>query len=414
MSDELGVRLIDLIKSLSMGMDLISQAVRNHHVRVGFLSARISHQLGLSAEVQRDLLIAGMMHDAGALSYRSRLDALQFETDGRAHSEAGFRLVRPYPRFVNVAQYIRYHHDLFCEVSAQCDIVRANSNVVSLADRVDVLINREKPVAMQLDRIRQKIREKSGTYFNPLYVEAFCDLSLDPDFSHVVEEPQEHLYTLAEERLENDRLSHNELLEYTRLFSRIIDFRSRFTATHSCGVAETAAVLANYMGFTPIEQDHMRIAGNLHDLGKLAVPESILEKNGSLEEDEWVIMRSHPEHCRKILSEVKGLAEITRWACNHHERMDGKGYPLGLGGEDLDTGCQILAVADVFTAITEDRPYRDGMPFDIARAVFKEMSGAALRADVVQALLDNYRSLNNLRKKAQRNVSKEFFELYDS
>ncbi len=410
MSDEAGVRFIDLIKSLSMGMDLISSAVRNHHVRVGFLSAHISYQMGFSPEVQRDLLIAGLMHDAGALSYRSRLDALQFETDGRAHSEAGYRLVTPYPRLARVAQYIRHHHDAFCDIRAKGDRTLLESNVLTLADRVDVLIDREKPVGPQMEGIRKKVADSAGSLFHPRYVEAFCEISLDPVFQEQAQNPQEHLCTLAPEKLENEKVSHNELLEYTRLFSRIIDYRSSFTATHSSGVAETAAALAEFMDFSPTDRDYMRIAGNLHDLGKLAVPDTILEKPAPLDDDEWSVMRGHPDHCRNILCSVPGLSRIARWACNHHERMDGKGYPRGIGGEDLSIGCQILAAADVFTAITEDRPYREGMPFDMSQAVLKDMSRSALRGDVVDVLLDNYNELNRVRKTAQQNANRCFIE----
>ncbi|WP_027179280.1 HD domain-containing phosphohydrolase [Maridesulfovibrio bastinii] len=414
MSENLGVRLIELIKSLSLGMDLISSAVSNHHVRVGFLAARLSHQLGYSAEVQRDLLFAGLMHDAGALSYRSRLDALEFETDGIVHCEAGYRLVRPYPRFYSVAQYIRHHHDKYADIKDKNNFTLECGNVVNLADRIDVQIKRDVPSAGQLERIRQKIIEKKGIMFNPLHVEAFCDLSVQPGFADQLDNPQDNLFTLAPEHLENEELSHNELLEYTRLFSKIIDYRSSFTATHSRGVAEIAGTLTCLMDSPSIKCDYMRIAGNLHDLGKLAVPESILEKNGPLKDEEWTVMRSHPKYCRKILSAVQGFTNITEWACNHHERIDGKGYPFGLTGADLSLDCQVLAVADVFTAITEDRPYRDGMPMDIARAVLKDMSGSAFSSDVVDLLLDNYEDLNSIRKVAQSNARKEFFDLYEA
>lgn len=410
----MGVRLIDLIKTLSLGMDLISSALRNHHVRVGFLASALSSQLGLSAEIQRDLLIAGLLHDAGALSYRSRIDALEFETDGRVHSEAGFKLVKPYPRFSNVALYIRHHHDKYSYISGQYSSAPQESNILSVSDRIDVLIDRNFSITGQLEGIRSKIRKKSGTHFNPDYVEAFCDLSLDQEFVIQLEDPQSNLQTFDPSHLENELLDHYELLDYTRLFSKVIDFRSSFTATHSRGVAETSSALARLLGFSENECDYLKIAGNLHDLGKLAVPESILEKAGPLKDQEWTIMRTHPEQCRKILEEVPSLTKIKEWACNHHERLDGKGYPRGLTDNDLSIECQILAVADVFTAITEDRPYRDGMPLDIARTVLRDMSVSSLRSDIIGVLLHNFDEIDRIRKISQSNARKEFYELYES
>ncbi|WP_031479898.1 HD domain-containing phosphohydrolase [Maridesulfovibrio frigidus] len=409
MSSEINVTLIQLIKSLSIGMDMISTAVTNHHMRVGYLSARIAHKLNFSAEIQRDLLVAGLIHDAGALSLKSRLDALQFEADGIVHSLAGYKLVQPYPKLKMVANYILYHHTSFTEISESTQRIPAESNILNLADRVDVLIKRDQPLAPQIENILSAIKKHSGKLFNPEYVNAFNELTTEPEFIKQTENPIDYLYTLAPEKLENEILLHKELLQYTKLFSQIIDFRSRFTATHSRGVASTAAALAKLMNFSELDQDLMMIAGNLHDLGKLAVPDHIIEKPGPLDDSEWKVMKEHPGHCERILADIPALEKVSNWACNHHERIDGKGYPLQISGKQLSEGCQIMAIADIFTAITEDRPYRKGMSFEQAQDVLMDLADSALDSEIIDTVIRNFDHLNEIRIEAQKAAEKEFF-----
>lgn len=134
----------------------------------------------------------------------------------------------------------------------------------------------------------------------------------------------------------------------------------------------------------------MEVAGNVHDLGKLAVPNAILEKPGKLSEEEFQVMKKHTYFTYTILNTIGGLRQLPEWAAFHHERLDGKGYPFHLSGETLDTGARIVAVADVFTALAEDRPYRKGMDsgkiVDIVRRMVAEDK---LDGQVVQVLADN-------------------------
>ena len=140
----------------------------------------------------------------------------------------------------------------------------------------------------------------------------------------------------------------------------------------------------------------MKIAGNLHDLGKLAMPLEILEKPGKLSADERAVINSHSYYTFKILSRFRDLDSIRRWAAFHHERIDGSGYPFKLDGEDLDSGSRIVAAADVFTALKENRPYRAGMSSKDALAILKEMSGTALDGDMVRLLADNLPELEQI------------------
>jgi HD-GYP domain-containing protein (c-di-GMP phosphodiesterase class II) len=152
-----------------------------------------------------------------------------------------------------------------------------------------------------------------------------------------------------------------ELPGLAELFRKVIDFRSRFTATHSSGVASVGAALAKKISLDQQFIDRMRLAGLLHDIGKLVVPAEILIKHTPLTSADFATIRKHPYYSAKILGNLQGFEEISQWSALHHERLDGSGYPYHPLEEDIPEGAKILAVADTFTALTEDRPYRCGM-----------------------------------------------------
>lgn len=406
----LPVQFIDLMGALSQAMDLISQAVSNHHYRVGFFAASIARALGLPNQLQLDLLVAGLVHDAGAFSLKSRLDALQFEADNVIHAEAGYRLMRSYPRLERVATLVRHHH------TSNQDLLRLDapreSNILNLADRADVLLRGGVNIGQLAANCVAKLSVMPEERFHQPYLQAFLDIAASGEFWEQAAEPQEHLRELVPESLENNLLSLDEILDFSHLFSQIIDFRSRFTATHSRGVAETSMSLARLVGFDSLDLQRIHVAGNLHDLGKLAVSGEILEKPGPLTDGEYALMKEHAGHSHRILSAVPGLERISDWASMHHERLDGKGYPFGRGADELSMGSRIVAVSDVFTAITEDRPYRKGMLRGEARAVLERMAESALDRGLVALLLDNYEDSCQVRAECQQKAWREFERFY--
>jgi HD-GYP domain-containing protein (c-di-GMP phosphodiesterase class II) len=159
----------------------------------------------------------------------------------------------------------------------------------------------------------------------------------------------------------------------------------------------------------------MRIAGHLHDLGKLAVPAEILEKPSALSEEEFSVIRGHTFYTQQVLESMGDLGPITEWAAAHHERMDGSGYPSHEEMDDLSLGARIISVADVFTALTEDRPYRKGMERDEALEVLQEMADTAvLDGTVVSQLRRNFDDINDARIAAQKVAKQEYDEMVSS
>jgi HD-GYP domain-containing protein (c-di-GMP phosphodiesterase class II) len=153
----------------------------------------------------------------------------------------------------------------------------------------------------------------------------------------------------------------------------------------------------------------MLIAGYLHDLGKLAVPSEILEKPSRLEAKEFNVMRHHTYYTYRLLETIPLLQVLNKWASFHHERLDGSGYPFHLTSKEIPRGSQVMAVADVFTAITEDRPYRPGMTRKDAVKVLDSMAqNSALNKEIVAMLKANYEEINAVRKNAQASASTEY------
>ncbi|CAK0750325.1 hypothetical protein CCP1ISM_3840001 [Azospirillaceae bacterium] len=140
----------------------------------------------------------------------------------------------------------------------------------------------------------------------------------------------------------------------------------------------------------------MQVAGHLHDIGKLAVPQEILEKPEKLDDTEWSLMRTHSFHTHRVLSSVKGLESIASWAAMHHERLNGDGYPFHSSGSTIPLQARILAVADIFTALREERSYRVSMTTDDALKVLRSEVGAGrLDGRVVDLLASNLQDIEN-------------------
>jgi len=177
-----------------------------------------------------------------------------------------------------------------------------------------------------------------------------------------------------------------------RVFGFLADATSQWTATHSAGVAAAAAVaLDEQHNFSLREQFLMGPAGYFHDIGKLTIPTKILDKPGRLTPQGRSVLNSHTYHTFRILDTIGGMPQISEWAAFHHERLDGTGYPFHHTAKDLALGSRIMAVADVFVALTEDRPYHKAMSQDKVMGILKKLAGdSGLDGDVVRVLEKDY------------------------
>jgi diguanylate cyclase (GGDEF)-like protein len=185
----------------------------------------------------------------------------------------------------------------------------------------------------------------------------------------------------------NGAAGNGEQLAAAMLLAETLDLRDIGTSLHSHTVGQLAEQTGRHLGWADDRIERLHAAGVLHDIGKLGIPDAILQKPGALDADEWQEMRRHPEIGARIL-EHANLRDIADWVRAHHERVDGRGYPAGLAGTAIPAEARVLAVADAYEAMTADRPYRRGMGPDAAEAELRRAAGTQFDAEVVEALLE--------------------------
>lgn len=415
--DKNKINMYDLLICLTNAGDLISPEIANHHQQVAYLAFRIGEQLDLPLEQKKDLMLAGLLHDVGAFSLDERLALIEDEPQTvNDHAFRGARLIEGFLPLSSAAEIIRYHHVPWKKGEGKSfngGKVSHLSHILHLADRVAVSIRADQNVIDQIEVIRGKISKQKNTVFIPELVDAFMEMSVNEYiWLDAVYKPL--LYILPDIVLfDTVELDLDETIELAKIFANIIDFRNPFTATHSACVAKTAEKLAELAGFSENECKLMLIAGYLHDLGKLAVSKNILDKPGSLDAAEKNIIRSHTFYTYRLLQVIKGFETINMWASFHHEKLNGKGYPFHLQGDNIPLGSRIMAVADIFTAITEDRPYRKGMTLEEAVGILNSMAkDNSICLYVVSILIKNLKTIDEIRKKAQKESKEIYNHMY--
>jgi HD-GYP domain-containing protein (c-di-GMP phosphodiesterase class II) len=181
-------------------------------------------------------------------------------------------------------------------------------------------------------------------------------------------------------------LLYEQTIAAVEAMADLVDKRDRCTAEHSKRVAANVAMIAPAMGLSREDVATIRLAARVHDLGKIALPDSVLSKEGKLTSEEFALMKQHPQHGCDILAKFPQYSKGRQIVLAHHERIDGRGYPRGLRGAQIPLGAQILAVADALDAMTSDRPYRPAMPLHQAMTELRLGRGTQWSAAVVDTL----------------------------
>ena len=357
-------------RALSDAVDLVGVDQNGHGKRVAMIASRCAEALDLDTGRRNDLLHAALLHDCGVSSTRvhARLTSQLNWAGSDYHCQRGAALLDLFAPFAHLAPVVRLHHTLWCER----DTVHASetdfelANCIFLADRADALLEQAGGnVLVARQTVRRTVQELSGRFFAPRLVEAFLAASSNEAFWLNLGEPYLHDW-LGERHEECPSLpiDMHELKQLARLFGRIVDAKSRFTAEHSLGVARLAAFVGRLSDLPEERCDLLEVAGLLHDVGKLRVPDAILDKPGPLDGDERALMARHSFDSYQVLKDIPGLDEVALWAGSHHETLDGGGYPFRLHDGQLPLEARILSVADIFQALAQDRPYRGALAPD--------------------------------------------------
>lgn len=401
----INLKIIDVVLAFSEAFDLIDKKVNNHHYDVAYLTFEFSKKLNLKGEKLNRLIMASLLHDIGCFKDSHKIKLLDFEFKyANEHSINGYNLLKEVDLLSPSAEYIKYHHCAWEDFQEKDDLALL-SNIIYITDRIAILFNKKAPIN-QLSSIEKRLEKERDRKFSGELIDAFKELKNNEEIW------RNFAYDDLEGILKNElpknfkQLNYEEILELAEFYARLIDLKSRFTAVHSIGVSATAEKLGELLKINLNDRKKLKLAGYFHDIGKLAIPNKIIDKKGKLSEEEFGLMKKHPYHTYRLVNKLNGFSEIASIAAQHHESLSGNGYPLGLTSHCLSYNSRILAVADVFTALTEDRPYRTYLNKNEVTTILKEMvKERKLDEKIVSVAIKEYDGLRKINLSNQRFIS---------
>ena len=380
--------VLGLLAACSYALDCVEAELVHvsdkHAKRVAYMSVCTAEQLGIHGESLQDLAACALLHDNALTQYiqeELHNDIAQFETAPRLpglgiHCTLGEKNIAEIPFHTDVKNVILYHHENangsgpFGKTWKEVPVF---SRIIHMCDLLDLTCCSREVTSGTWDKAEEFLAKVKGTIVDEECVEAFLGAFTEAQFLTLGEDSFEKTLWEKIPRIKQG-LSFAQIKELARFFAQIVDYKSPFTSTHSIGVAEDAERLSRYMGFDEETVQKMYLAGALHDIGKVAVGNEILEKPGRLTEDEFAVMKHHAAYTYYILSGVDDFDEIRDWAAFHHERLDGTGYPFGKTAAELNTQERMMACIDIYQALTESRPYKQGMPHEKACEILWDMA----------------------------------------
>ena len=305
------------------------------------------------------------------------LESFEWE-DENIHCQVGFELIKDYQPLADYAFPILYHHTPWKKLK---DIKLSSrhkrfANIIHLADKVNTFATPYygEDLLKKIDAISTKIAAEKDRHFNASITTAFLDIATRPAFWIALDSRYLVNFINERSRLENEKqVSLKEVRFLAKIFASIVDAKSKFTAEHSFNVAALSLFIAETYGLSQSVCMKIEIAGLLHDIGKLRIPDDILNKNGTLTDSERAIINQHSFETYEILRKIPGLEDIATWAGYHHERLNQTGYPFQPPAEKISIEARIIAIADIFQALAQKRPYRKSLPPQEIAGILQKM-----------------------------------------
>lgn len=409
---DFGVSLADCLSALSMAIDLQMGFHTEHAIRVCYIGMRLADYLKLSEDEKRGVYYGAFLKDIGCSVTSASLaqmiagDEIAMKRDMWLSSGSMGDVItkllshvdstKPWPaRIPKLINFLTHapkaiqgamlvRSDRARDIAAKLGLNRnCQEAVYCICERWDgkghpsglrgtfiPLPSRILKVGCTLEffcaiggrpAAEKAARERRGRELDPEIVDAFSGMATDSCWQEFQSPNLREIVIQMEPGGEKTCIDQNHLDAVIEAFADVVDVKSPFTGRHSTGVATVAEGLSKRLGLNNAQVREIRQAGLLHDLGKMSVPNSILDKPGKLDDSEWETVRLHSYYTQRILEQAKTLQELALIAGAHHEHLDGNGYPRGLKGQNIPLGARILAVADIFHAMSEDRPYRERM-----------------------------------------------------
>jgi HD-GYP domain-containing protein (c-di-GMP phosphodiesterase class II) len=443
------VSLSEIVSALSFALDLVEDAHPGHAIRCCLLGLRIARRLGLSEGEQADLYYALLLKDAGCSS-NARLVCDWVGGDDRVTKREGKMLdwtkislasirwmwrnaptgastwerlrrlaaVATHPEGMGV-QFFETRCERGAQIARKIGMNPATAEAIRSLDehwnglgQPERLLGEAIPLFSRILNIAQNLdvfaielgrraamvmlRERSGSWFDPALVNLVEAMDADGSLWQDFGSGREREIVLANEPGHALLANDDHIDRIVEAFADIVDAKSSFTYRHSVHVSQYTVAIAKQMGLPANRTRMLYRAAMLHDLGKLRVPNTVLDKPGKLTPEEWTIVQEHPGLTRQILERISHFAELAVVAGNHHEKLDGTGYPAGLRADQLSLDSRILTLADIFGSLTELRPYREPMPIAKAVAIVREQVPAKLDEVCFEALLGHLRETGAL------------------
>jgi HD-GYP domain-containing protein (c-di-GMP phosphodiesterase class II) len=440
------ISLSEIISALSYALDLTEGAVHGHALRSCLLGMRIAEEAALPADQTSGLYFALLLKDIGCSSNASRMcqimggddrameDGVKFEDWAKPH-RPNLTMLKllwgnalpnsgPAAKFARIFRMgstpqgnnkvIDLHSDRGAGILSKlgmgpfaADAVRSLEERWDGSGDPDSLKGEQIPLLARICAIAQHLDvfstnrgtqnaidtlvERSGTWFDPQLVRIVLSLHhrgvLWANCSSRDSEEDTRQAVLDLDSGTRHQLEPSQIDQICEAFADVVDAKSHFTFRHSQGVADAAFGIAKAMGLSPDRVQMVRRAALLHDIGKLGVSNAILNKRTQLTPEEWKSVYRHPRITRLILERVAPFREMAVIAGEHHEKLDGSGYPDRLRARDLSIESRIIAVADVYGALSEDRPYRPGIQINETLGIMANLAPYQLDGDCLDALI---------------------------
>ncbi len=385
-----GYRLFeDIVKALSLTMDLVEQATNEHAIRVASITFNLGKHLGFDDSSLGDIYYAGLLHDIGQIGTPD--DILRKPknltiTELAAiwmHPHVGYEIVREVPTLSGTAHLIRWHHERWDGTgypdSLLWDEIPQGAQLLCICDALDALLSpRPWRPALSMDDAIGELKKFQGIQFSPRHVGALLELVGEVGFDGLIsinDGSRELLKRVTMANPDFKALTGQKIMSIVGLFSRIIDARHKYTRGHSMRVASLSRAIGQELGLPEIDLFKLEIAGLLHDAGKVHVPSRVIDKVGKLTDAELKLIREYPIVSERIVSTIGPLVELGKIVRHQHERFDGSGYPDGLKGDEIPLFSRILAVADSYDAMATDRAYRKALPMERILGEMQKASG---------------------------------------
>lgn len=363
------IQLANLVGGLSLAVDLAERKTLQHARDVVYLSLRLAETVGLPPGDRDALYYASLLHDISITSRGMICPICEAARDYDLDmlipvlSEAD-RIIHSVPE--------RWDGSGPRGVSEKNIPVAAR--LLALAVEIDSGGGEKGDFWKWRQRVLETLKRNSGSRLDPILVKSMEELLRDRRFSLDLFDPNYDL-KIQPFRPSDQISTGSETLDIIgNTFAIFIDTKTSYTANHSRQVADVALLMAQSLGMDDTSNRSIYLAGLLHDIGKICIPNTILEKVGPLSDEEYAVIKNHPYYSALILSRIPEFETIGHWVSAHHEKIDGSGYYLGMRGEEITREARLLAVADVYSALAADRPYRRGMESRRIKEVMHDMA----------------------------------------